>query len=115
MITTQGKVYEQRGIVYVKTNRPDADNLAEDVTVVWRDNRQISPEQQRKAWALIGEITAYAGYMPRERETVNQHLKQRFLMQQAEEYQRQMFSLSNCSMTEARERLRKSGRTTRAR
>jgi len=103
MITTQGKVYEQRGIVYVKTNRPDADNLAEDVTVVWRDNRQISPEQQRKAWALVGEITAYAGYMPRERETVNQHLKQRFLMQQAEEYQRQMFSLSNCSMTEARE------------
>lgn len=103
MITTSGRVYEQRGIVYVKTSRPAADNLADDVTVVWRDRRRISDEQRRKAWALVGEIAAYAGYMARERETVNQHLKQRFLMQQAEEYQRQMFSLSDCTMTQARE------------
>lgn len=103
MITTAGRVYEQRGIVYVKTSRPAADNLADDVTVVWRDRRRISDEQRRKAWALVGEIAAYAGYMVRERETVNQHLKQRFLMQQAEEYQRQMFSLSDCTMTQARE------------
>lgn len=103
MISTEGRVYEQRGIVYVKTSRPDVDNLADDVTVVWRDRRRISPEQQRKAWALVGEISAYAGYAPKERENVNQHLKQRFLLQQAEEYQRQMFSLANCTMSEARE------------
>ena len=103
MITTAGRVYEQRGIVYVKTTRPAAENLSDQVTVLWQDKRLISDEQRRKAYALIGEITAWAGYLPRERETVNQHLKQRFLMAQVEEYQRRMFSLSDCTMTQARE------------
>ena len=103
MITTSGRVYEQRGIVYVKTIRPAAENLSDQVTVLWQDKRLISDEQRRKAYALIGEITAWAGYLPRERETVNQHLKQRFLMAQVEEYQRRMFSLSDCTMTQARE------------
>ena len=103
MISTSGRAYEQRGIVYVKTTRPAADNLADDVTVLWHDARRISDEQRRKAYALVGEVTAWAGYMSRERETVNQHLKQRFLMQQVEEYQRQMFSLADCTMTQARQ------------
>lgn len=103
MITTEGKVYEQRGVVYVKTSRPAVDNLADDVTIVWRDDRAISAEQRRKAWALVGEICVWAGYMAREKEDVNAHLKQRFLMQQVEEYQRQMFSLSDCTMSQARE------------
>lgn len=102
MISTAGRAYEQRGVVYVKTTRPAADHLADDVTVLWHDSRTISSEQRRKAYALVGEITAWAGYMSRERETVNQHLKQRFLMAQVEEYQRQMFSLSDCDMTQAR-------------
>ena len=103
MITTPGRAYEQRGTVYIKTTRPAVDNLAGDVTVVWRDARQISDEQRRKAYALLGEITAWAGYMPRETKSVNEHLKQRFLMQQVEEYQRVSFSLSDCSVTRARE------------
>ena len=103
MITTSGHVYEQRGIVYIKTTRPAAENLSDQVTVLWQDKRLISDEQRRKAYALIGEITAWAGYLPRERETVNQHLKQRFLMAQVEEYQHRMFSLSDCTMTQARE------------
>ena len=103
MITTSGRAYEQRGVVYVKTPRPAADHLADDVAVVWHDARRISDEQRRKAYALVGEITAWAGYMSRERETVNQHLKQRFLMQQVEEYQRFMFSLSDCTVSQARE------------
>lgn len=102
MISTAGRAYEQRGVVYVKTTRPAADHLADDVSVVWHDARRISDEQRRKAYALVGEITAWAGYLSRERETVNQHLKQRFLMAQVEEYQRQMFSLSDCDMTQAR-------------
>lgn len=103
MITTTGRAYEQRGQVYILTTRPAADNLADDVTVLWRDSRLISDEQRRKAYALIGEITAWAGYMPKEKETVNQHLKQRFLMAQVDEYQRMMFSLADCTMTQARE------------
>ena len=103
MISTSGKVYEQRGKVYVLTSRPAEDNLADDVTVLWHDSRMISDEQRRKAYALVGEITAWAGYMSKEKETVNQHLKQRFLMAQVEEYQRQMFSLADCTMTRARE------------
>jgi predicted Fe-S protein YdhL (DUF1289 family) len=103
MISTNGKVYEQRGIVYVKTTRPVADHLSDDVRVIWHDRRTISPEQQRKAWAILVEICVWAGYHPREKEDVNAHLKQRFLLQQVEEYQRQAFSLSDCSMTRARE------------
>ena len=42
MITTSGRAYEQRGVVYVKTTRPAADHLADDVAVVWHDARRIS-------------------------------------------------------------------------
>ena len=103
MIETIGKAYEQRGIVYVKTSRPAVDNLSDDVRVIWQDRRSISPEQQRKAWAILGEICVWAGYHSSEKEDVNAHLKQRFLLQQVEEYRRQAFSLSDCTMTRARE------------
>lgn len=59
MITTDGKVYEKNGIVYVKTNRPPVDNLSDEVTVCWQDARARSNEQIRKAWASMTEIAAF--------------------------------------------------------
>lgn len=56
MITTVGRVYEQRGIVYVKTSRPAVDNLSDEVTVQWHDNRLRSDEQNRLAWQLMTYI-----------------------------------------------------------
>lgn len=49
MIQTEGRVYEQRGVVYVKTSRPAVDNLSDDVIVVWQDSRNRTAEQNRKA------------------------------------------------------------------
>ena len=55
MIATIGKVIEQPGSLTIQTARPDAENLSDTVTVLWQDCRTISPEQRRKAWALIGD------------------------------------------------------------
>ena len=63
MIATIGKVIEQPGSLTIQTARPDAENLSDTVTVLWQDCRTISPEQRRKAWALIGEIAAATGYI----------------------------------------------------
>ena len=63
MISTVGRAYDHRGAVAVKTIRPPVDNLSEDVMVLWHDKRQISPEQRRHAWALVGDISAACGYL----------------------------------------------------
>ena len=67
MIATIGKVIEQPGSLTIQTARPDAENLSDTVTVLWQDCRTISPEQRRKAWALIGEIAAATGYIRQKR------------------------------------------------
>lgn len=56
MISTVGKAYDYKGGVAIQTTRPPAENLSDEVTVLWQDRRQISPEQRRKAWALIGML-----------------------------------------------------------
>ena len=61
MITTTGRVYEQRGKVYVLTTRPGVDHLSDDVTVQWHDNRMRSPEQVNLAWQLMTYIGDHQG------------------------------------------------------
>lgn len=73
MIATIGKVIEQPGSLTIQTARPDAENLSDTVTVLWQDCRTISPEQRRKAWALIGEIAAATGYIGRGGQERPQH------------------------------------------
>lgn len=106
MISTTGKAYDHRGGVAIKTTRPPADNLSDEVTVLWQDRRQISPEQRRKAWALVGEIAAASGYLSAgDKEQLNADLKRQFLIQRidvltAEAIKR--FSLSDVDMGTAR-------------
>ena len=111
MIITTGTAYEHRGGIAVKTVRPPAENLSDDVTIVWHDRRQISPEQRRKAWALIGEISAWAGYMTQaDKDAVNTDMKREFLLTRAEKlseavletFGKRPFSLSDVDMTTAR-------------
>ena len=98
MISTVGRAYDHRGAVAVKTIRPPVDNLSEDVMVLWHDKRQISPEQRRKAWALIGEIAAWAGYIKAGDKTdLNTMLKGEFLLARVDALQAEAikaFSLS---------------------
>lgn len=106
MFATQGKAYEYKGGIAVKTTRPSEDNLSDDVLVVWHDKRSISPEQRRKAWALIGEISAAYGYMSAgDKEQLNRDLKRQFLLQRMDELTAEAikaFSLGDVDMTTAR-------------
>ena len=100
MIATIGRVMEQPGRVVVETPRPDAQNLSEHVTVLWQDARRISPEQRRKAYALMGEIAAWSGDTP---EHVKGALKVDFRAKTMEGMQKQLFSLADCDMSTARD------------
>lgn len=59
------------------------------------DGRTISAEQRKKAWAIIGDISRWSGFIPGE---ANEWMKYYFIMQENESY----FSLSDCSVTTAR-------------
>ena len=106
MIATNGIAYEYKGGMAIKTTRPPADNLSDQVVVLWQDNRSITPEQRRKAWALIGEISAAYGYLSAgDRKQLNADLKRQFLIQRMDELTAEAikrFSLSDCDQTTAR-------------
>lgn len=60
------------------------------------DGRTISIEQRKKAYATIRDIADYTGYLPEEQK---EWLKYLYIVQTGSDY----FSLSDCSMTTARE------------
>lgn len=86
MISTTGKAYDHKGGVVIQTTRPTEPHLSDSVAVLWHDSRQISPEQRRKAWALIGEIAAFGGYIGAgDREQLNQDMKRKFLIERVDD------------------------------
>lgn len=106
MISTVGKAYPYKSGWVIQTIRPPVPNLSDTPTVVWHDCRTISPEQRRKAWAIIGEIAAWAGYIgAAEKKNLHENFKIKFLMEQWESLQTdaiKRFSLGDCDMTTAR-------------
>lgn len=106
MIATIGKAFDYKGGAAIKTTRPPADHLSDQVTVLWQDARIITPEQRRKAWALIGEISAAYGYLAQgDKSLVNQNMKAEFLMARIDKLQAEAiraFSLSDVDVTTAR-------------
>ena len=64
------------------------------------DARTITPQQRRKAFALVGEIAEYTGYT---REQAHLTLKHGFINNHLEALQKELFSLSDCDVTTARE------------
>ena len=71
-----------------------------EVQVDIPDGRTISPEQRRKAYALMGEIAVWAGMTPDEVKLTQKH---DFVERHLEGLHKQLFSLSDCDMTTARE------------
>lgn len=98
MIQTEGRVYEQRGIVYVKTSRPAVDNLSDEVTVIWQDSRNRTAEQNRKAWALMSEIADFQG---QEKEATYKEQSLAFTDKYLEILQGRLFHLSTATVSEA--------------
>ena len=100
MLSTVGRVTsEAPGAVMIATSRPPEDNLSDTVTVCWADARNISPDQRRKAYALMGEIAAWSGSSPEE---VKAAMKVDFRQRAFGGLQQGLISLSDCTMTEAR-------------
>lgn len=67
-----------------------------ECAVHFSDGRTITPEQRRKAYAILGEISDWSGHEP-------EHLKQRMKFYYIEAYGGEYFSLSDCSVTTARD------------
>lgn len=106
MYQTTGKAYDYKGGIAVQTTRPPADNLSDEVVVLWRDKREISEDQRKKAWALIGEISTAKGYLTAEdRKQLNGDMKREFLIARMDDLTVEAikrFSLHDVDMDTAR-------------
>lgn len=71
-----------------------------EVQIGLPDGRTISPEQRKKAHALINEIAEWMGEIP---EYVKRLVKMEFIVNSLQSLEKELFSLSNCDITTARE------------
>ena len=71
-----------------------------EVQIGLPDGRTISPEQRRKAHALINEIAEWIGDLP---EFVKRLMKMEFIVNSLQSIEKELFSLSDCDVTTARE------------
>ena len=106
-----GEIQDVRedGTAVITAVLPDLDRALlrqyKKVEIILPDGRRISPEQRRKAYALIGEITEYVDGI-RNADTIEEQkglLKMEFMLRRMEATERRMFSLSDCSVTTAKE------------
>ena len=98
MISTDGRVYEKNGKVYVLTNRPPVDNLSDEVEVRWHDSRLRTNEQLRKAFALMTYIGDFQGQSA---EGVYEEQRQVFSSKYMDELNGMFFHLSTATVSEA--------------
>ena len=70
------------------------------VQIGFADGRTITPEQRRKAYALMREIAEWMGDLP---EYVKRLMKMEFMVTRMQALEKHIFSLSDCDMTTARE------------
>ena len=100
-----GKIVDvQPGYITIRASYDNIDRLLlrqyNEVQIGLEDGRKITPEQRRKAFALVGEIAAWSGY---ERDEAHMTLKHDFIANHLEQLQRELFSLSDCDITTAKE------------
>lgn len=98
-VTTYGRAFDTSSGVIVKTSRPDVPNLSDEVTVIWKDNRCITSDQMRKAWALMGEIAAYQGETSKD---VYREQSSAFTIKHLQTLQDGLFHLSTATVSTAR-------------
>lgn len=74
------------------------------VEIILPDGRRISPEQRRKVYAILCEISEYVnGYRDGDAlEEMKATMKMDFMLKRMEAMERRLFSLSDCSVTTAR-------------
>ena len=96
---TYGRAWDTSKGVVIQTTRPPLDNLSDDVMVIWQDRRGITPEQRRKAWALMTEIAAFQG---QSKEDTYAEQRSAFTLKHLETLQDGLFHLSTATVTTAR-------------
>ena len=70
---------------------PLPEQVQDTVRVLWTDNEEITPEQRRKIFAIVGEIACWSGYAP---EDARKGLTVDFLRQNIERLQQSAVSLA---------------------
>ena len=101
----EGKITDWRddGGVIIRAAVPLIDRAImrkyDKVLVEFADGRRTTPEQRKKAYALMGEISEWIGDLP---EYVKKLMKMEFVVNHLQSLQKEMFSLSDCDMTTAR-------------
>lgn len=98
-VMTYGRAWETSKGVVIQTTRPPLENLSDDVMVIWQDNRHITPEQRRKAWALMTEISVFQG---QDKEDTYAEQRSTFTLKHLETLQDGLFHLSTATVTTAR-------------
>ena len=101
----QGRIakWEETGGVVIRAAVPNLDRAIlrryDKVLVEFADGRRISPEQRRKAYALMGEIADWIGDVP---EYVKKLMKLEFMASRMQTIGEKIFSLSDTDVTTAR-------------
>ena len=101
----QGRIakWEDSGGVIIRAAVPCLDRAIlrkyDKVLVEFADGRRISPEQRRKAYALMGEIADWIGDVP---EYVKKLMKIEFMANRMQTIGEKIFSLSDTDVTTAR-------------
>ena len=80
------------------------DRLYDKVEIILPDGRRISPEQRRKCYAIIKEISDFVNgrHEADDIEETKEIMKWDFLLSRFESQERKLFSLSNVDVTTAR-------------
>lgn len=96
--------YGADGSVYIRAIIPDIGRAClrkyDEVQVGLPDGRRITPEQRRKAYALMNEIAEWMGDVP---EYVKRLMKIEFMVRRMQAIKKDLFSLSDCDVTTAKE------------
>jgi hypothetical protein len=101
----QGKIakMDEDGGVIIRAALPSIDRAIlrryDKVLVEFADGRRISPEQRKKAYALMGEIAEWIGDVP---EYVKKLMKIEFMANRMQTIGEKIFSLSDTDVTTAR-------------
>ena len=77
------------GRALIAAPRPEA--VQDTVRVLWPDTEEITPDQRRKIFAIVGEIACWSGYAP---EDARKGLTVDFLRQNIERLQQSAISLA---------------------
>lgn len=100
MITVTGKLARAGGKIVVVPDFPIDREVAQkqvrSAEIRLFDGREITPEQRRKVFALVGDIAWYSGHEP-------EYLRKLLTLEFVKDIGEDFFSLSNCEKSVARD------------